>query len=105
MSAPELRGCALIEYPASQDEVKFSSIILPRSVGSIRPCCFALLERSETKREGLIEEEYNMKKKAFTLVEILVAVIILAFLSSLSLATFQKTAEANKDRVCQQNLS
>ena len=45
-----------------------------------------------------------MKRKAFSLVEILVAVIILAVLSSLSIVAYQKTLQANEERICQQNL-
>jgi len=46
-----------------------------------------------------------MKKTAsFTLIEILIAMVILAVLASISLATFQKTVSENKERVCKQNL-
>ena len=45
-----------------------------------------------------------MKKKAFTLVEIMIALIIVAVLTSLSIVTFQKTIETNNDRICRQNL-
>lgn len=45
-----------------------------------------------------------MKKKAFTLVEIMIALIIVSVLVSLSIVTFQKTIEANNDRLCRQNL-
>lgn len=40
----------------------------------------------------------------FTLIEILVALIILSVLASLSVAAYQKTIDANKDKICQQNL-
>lgn len=46
----------------------------------------------------------NMKKKAFTLVEIMIALIIVAVVASLSVVTFQKTIDANDDRICRQNL-
>lgn len=45
-----------------------------------------------------------MKKKAFTLVEIMIALIIVSVVVSLSIVTFQKTIEANNDRICRQNL-
>lgn len=45
-----------------------------------------------------------MKKKAFTLVEIMIALIIVSVLVSLSIITFQKTIEANNDKICRQNL-
>ncbi len=43
-----------------------------------------------------------MKKNAFTLVEILAAVIILSILTSLSIVAYQKTLETNDERICQQ---
>ena len=45
-----------------------------------------------------------MKKKAFTLVEIMIALIIVSVVVSLSIVTFQKTIEANNDRICRQKL-
>lgn len=45
-----------------------------------------------------------MKKKAFTLVEVLVAVIIIAVLAALSITTFQKTVQTHNDKLCQENL-
>ena len=45
-----------------------------------------------------------MRKKAFTLVEIMIALIIVSVVVSLSIVTFQKTIEANNDRICRQNL-
>ena len=45
-----------------------------------------------------------MSKKSFTLVEILVALIVLAIMASLAITTFQKTIQANEDRLCWQNL-
>ena len=45
-----------------------------------------------------------MKKKAFTLVEIMIALIIVSVVVSLSIVTFQKTIEANNDKICRQNL-
>lgn len=48
-----------------------------------------------------------MKKKkwAFTIVEILVAMIILAILVSVSIAGYQKTLTIHNDRLCEQNLA
>src|SRR3989338_4002615 len=45
-----------------------------------------------------------MRKKAFTLVEIMIALIIVSVVVSLSIVTFQKTIEANNDKICRQNL-
>ena len=45
-----------------------------------------------------------MRKKAFTLVEIMIALIIVSVVVSLSIVTFQKTIEANNDNICRQNL-
>lgn len=45
-----------------------------------------------------------MKRKSFTLVEILVALIILSILASLSVAIYQKTVDTNNERICAQNL-
>lgn len=52
----------------------------------------------------LTQKKIKIFRTGFTLVEILVALIILSILAALSIATFQKTVEANKDRMCQQNL-
>ncbi len=45
-----------------------------------------------------------MKRKAFTFTELLIALIVLAILTSLSIAGFRKVVEANNDRICQLNL-
>lgn len=45
-----------------------------------------------------------MKKLAFTLVEVLVALIIIAVLAALSITTFQKTVQTHNDKLCQENL-
>lgn len=45
-----------------------------------------------------------MKRKSFTLIEILIALIILSILASLSVAVYQKTVDANNERICAQNL-
>jgi prepilin-type N-terminal cleavage/methylation domain-containing protein len=45
-----------------------------------------------------------MKRKSFTLIEILVALIVLSILASLSVATYQKTVDANNERICAENL-
>lgn len=45
-----------------------------------------------------------MKKVAFTLVEVLVALIIIAVLAALSITTFQKTVQTHNDKLCQENL-
>lgn len=43
-----------------------------------------------------------MNNKSFTLVEILVALIIMTTLASLSLATYEKTLQETNDRICAQ---
>lgn len=45
-----------------------------------------------------------MQRKSFTLIEILVALIVLSILASFSVAVYQKTIDANNERICQQNL-
>ena len=45
-----------------------------------------------------------MKKIAFTLIEVMVAIIILTVVVSLSIASYEKTIQSNKDRICLQNL-
>ena len=45
-----------------------------------------------------------MKRKSFTLIEILVALIVLSILASLSVAAYQKTVDANNERICGENL-
>lgn len=45
-----------------------------------------------------------MKKKSFTLVEILIGLIIVAVLASLSIVTYQKSVETNNNRICLDNL-
>lgn len=45
-----------------------------------------------------------MKKKSFTLIEILIGLIIVAVLASLSIVTYQKSVETNNNRICLDNL-
>ena len=45
-----------------------------------------------------------MKKKSFTLIEILVGLIIIGILASLSIASYRKTVETNEQRICKENL-
>lgn len=45
-----------------------------------------------------------MKRKSFTLIEILVALIVLSIIASVSVAFYQKTVEANNERICGENL-
>lgn len=44
-----------------------------------------------------------MKKKGFTLVEILTALVVLAVLVSISVAAYQKTVQFNEDKICKEN--
>lgn len=46
-----------------------------------------------------------MKRIALTFTELLIALIILAILTSFSIAGFRKVVEANNDRICQLNLT
>lgn len=45
-----------------------------------------------------------MNKKSFTLIEILVALIVLSIIASVSVAFYQKTVDANNERICTENL-
>lgn len=45
-----------------------------------------------------------MNKKAFTLIEILVVLIVVSILTSVSIALYQKTVDANNARICAENL-
>lgn len=45
-----------------------------------------------------------MKKIGFTFLEVLVAIVILTVVASLSIATYQKTVNTNRDTLCLQNL-
>lgn len=45
-----------------------------------------------------------MNKKSFTLIEILVTLIVLSILASVSVAFYQKTVDANNERICAENL-
>lgn len=45
-----------------------------------------------------------MKKKSFTLIEILVGLIIISILASLSIASFRKTVDLNQEKACIENL-
>lgn len=45
-----------------------------------------------------------MNKKSFTLIEILVALIVLSIIASVSVAFYQKTVDANNERICAENL-
>lgn len=45
-----------------------------------------------------------MKRKSFTLIEILVGVIIITILASLSMASYRKTVETNNEKICKENL-
>lgn len=45
-----------------------------------------------------------MKKKSFTLIEILVALIVLSIIASVSVALYQKTVDTNNERICAENL-
>ncbi|OGX23418.1 MAG: hypothetical protein A3J51_00045 [Omnitrophica WOR_2 bacterium RIFCSPHIGHO2_02_FULL_45_21] len=45
-----------------------------------------------------------MKRKSFTLIEILVGLIIISILASLSIASYRKTIEINNERICNENL-
>lgn len=45
-----------------------------------------------------------MKRKSFTLIEILVGMIIFSILASLSIASYRKTIETNNERICTENL-
>lgn len=45
-----------------------------------------------------------MKRKSFTLIEILVGLIIISILASLSIASYRKTIETNNERICTENL-
>lgn len=45
-----------------------------------------------------------MKRKSFTLIEILVALIIVSILASLSIASFRKTVDLNQEKACIENL-
>lgn len=51
-----------------------------------------------------MENKSIMKKTGFTLVEILVAIVILTVVASLSIATYQKTVNTNRNTICLQNL-
>jgi prepilin-type N-terminal cleavage/methylation domain-containing protein len=52
----------------------------------------------------LVSRREKMNKKSFTLVEILIVLVIVSILASFSIVNYQKTVEAQKDKVCQQNL-
>lgn len=54
--------------------------------------------------QKLKEKGGDMKKFAFTLVEVLVGLIIIAVLAALSITTFQKTVQTHNDKLCQENL-
>lgn len=45
-----------------------------------------------------------MKRKSFTLIEILVGLIIFSILAALSIASYRKTIETNNERICTENL-
>jgi prepilin-type N-terminal cleavage/methylation domain-containing protein len=45
-----------------------------------------------------------MKRKSFTLIEILVGLIIISILASLSIASFRKTVAVNEEKACIENL-
>ena len=45
-----------------------------------------------------------MKRKSFTLIEILVGLIIISILAALSMASYRKTIETNNERICRENL-
>lgn len=45
-----------------------------------------------------------MKRKSFTLIEILAALIILSIIASVSVALYQKTVDTNNERICAENL-
>lgn len=45
-----------------------------------------------------------MRRKSFTLIEILVGLIIISILASLSIASYRKTVETNNERICTENL-
>ncbi len=45
-----------------------------------------------------------MGKRSFTLVEILIVLVIVSILASLTITNYQKTVDAQRDKVCQQNL-
>lgn len=45
-----------------------------------------------------------MRRKSFTLIEILVGLIIISILASLSMASYRKTVETNNERICKENL-